>query len=121
MDLASLIGLIVAWVLVVITILLGGEMGMFINAPSLVSVVGGSIAARMMQFTMQQFAGALKSAGIAFMYKEITPLEVVNAVDEAAIAVRKDGLLALEPMLEAMEDEFMKEGLQMGGKLYKLL
>lgn len=87
---------------------------MFINAPSLVIVVGGSIAACMMQFTMPQFVGALKSAGIAFMYKEITPLELVNAIDEAAIAVRKDGLLALEPMLEAMDDPFMKEGLQMG-------
>ncbi len=114
MDIASLVGIILAWVLVVVTILLGGDMGMFVNAPSLVIVVGGSLAAVMMQFTLAQFLAAWGTAAKAFMYKETQNIDLITQIVEAAQVVRKEGLLALEGMMENFESEFLRAGLQMG-------
>lgn len=114
MDIASLVGIILAWVLVGITILLGGEMGMFVNAPSLVIVVGGSLAAVMMQFTLGQFIGAWKSAGIAFLYKETLTTDLITQIVDAAQVVRKEGLLALEGIMDEIDNDFLRNGLQMG-------
>lgn len=114
MDIASLVGIVLAWVLVAITILLGGEMGMFVNAPSLVIVVGGSLAAVMMQFTLAQFLGAWGTAAKAFMFKETSNLELITQIVESAQVVRKEGLLALEGMMDSFESDFLRSGLQMG-------
>ncbi|MBT3348683.1 MAG: flagellar motor protein PomA [Thiotrichales bacterium] len=114
MDIASLVGVVLAWSLVVVTILLGGEIGMFVNAPSLVIVVGGSLAAVMTQFTMPQFIGSWKSAGIAYLYKETSTTDLINQIIEAAQLVRKEGLLALEGIMDDIESDFLRKGLQMG-------
>ncbi|MBT3196820.1 MAG: flagellar motor protein PomA [Gammaproteobacteria bacterium] len=114
MDIASLIGLLLAWILVVITILLGGEIGMFVNAPSLVIVVGGSLAAVLMQFTLPQFLGAWGSAAKAFLFKETQTIDLIDQIVECAQVVRKEGLLALEGMMSSIESDFLRKGLQMG-------
>ncbi len=114
MDIASLIGIILAWVLVFITILLGGELGMFVNAPSLVIVIGGSLAGVMMQFTLAQFLGAWGTAAKAFFYKETQNTDLINQIVECAQVVRKEGLLALEGMMESIGSPFLRHGLQMG-------
>lgn len=114
MDIASLVGIVLAWVLVVVTILLGGEIGMFVNAPSLVIVIGGSLAAVMMQFTLAQFLGAWGTAAKAFLYKETENIDLITQIVEAAQVVRKEGLLALEGMMDSIESEFLRSGLQMG-------
>ena len=43
MDLATLIGLIGALIVITIAILLGGDFGTFVNIPSIVVVVGGLV------------------------------------------------------------------------------
>ena len=62
MDLASLVGLVGAFGIVVMAMMLGGELGMFINIPSVLIVVVGSIFAVMMKFELGQFLGAVKVA-----------------------------------------------------------
>ena len=55
MDLATLLGLIGAIGIVLTAIVTGGEIGLFINFPSIMIVVGGTIGAVMMKFTLPQF------------------------------------------------------------------
>ena len=96
MDLATLIGLLIAWVLVIGTIALGSGALVFINIPSLVIVLGGTIAVVMMRFTLAQAIGSIKMAMKAFLYKAETAEELIASVVDLAAIARKEGLLALE-------------------------
>lgn len=96
MDLATLIGLLTAWGLIIATIALGSGAMVFVNIPSLMIVLGGTIAVVMMRFTLSQFIGSIKTAMKAFMYKAEGPEELITVVVELAGVARKEGLLALE-------------------------
>jgi chemotaxis protein MotA len=95
-DLATLIGFLLAWGLIIATIALGSGALVFINAPSMMIVLGGAIAVVMMRFTLAQFIGAIKTAMKAFLYKAESPDELITSVVELATIARKEGLLALE-------------------------
>ena len=96
MDLATLIGAIAAWALIIATIALGSGALVFINAPSIMIVLGGTFAVVMMRFTLSQFLGAFKTAGKAFSHKGESAEELIAAVVDLATVARKEGLLALE-------------------------
>ena len=62
MDLATLIGLIGAFGIVLTSIMLGGSAGTFVNTPSLLVVLGGTVLVTMMKFSLSKFAGAASIA-----------------------------------------------------------
>ncbi len=96
MDLATLLGLLIAWGLIIATIALGSGALVFINAPSLMIVLGGTIAVVLMRFTVGQFIGSIKTAMKAFLYKAESTDDLINSVVDLAGIARKEGLLALE-------------------------
>ena len=96
MDLATLIGLLVAWALILGTIAMGSGAMVFVNVPSLIIVFGGTLAVVMMRFTLSQTIGSFKIAMKAFMYKAESPEELITVVIDLAGIARKEGLLALE-------------------------
>lgn len=96
MDLATLLGFLAAWGLIIATIALGSGAMVFVNVPSLMIVLGGSIAVVLMRFTLGQFIGSIKTAMKAFLYKSESPEELIASVVELATVARKEGLLALE-------------------------
>ncbi|NOQ81994.1 MAG: flagellar motor protein PomA [Methylophaga sp.] len=96
MDLATLIGVVIAWILIIGTIATGSGALVFINIPSLVIVLGGTMAVVMMRYSMGQFIGSIKVAMKAFMHKAETSEELITSVVELAGIARKEGLLALE-------------------------
>jgi chemotaxis protein MotA len=95
-DLATLLGFLAAWGLIIATIALGSGAMVFVNVPSLMIVLGGSIAVVLMRFTLGQFIGSIKTAMKAFLYKSESPEELIASVVELATVARKEGLLALE-------------------------
>jgi chemotaxis protein MotA len=95
-DLATLLGLLIAWGLIIATIALGSGALVFINAPSLMIVLGGTIAVVLMRFTVGQFIGSIKTAMKAFLYKAESTDDLINSVVDLAGIARKEGLLALE-------------------------
>ncbi len=96
MDLATLLGLITAWGLIIATIALGAAAGTFVNMPSLAIVLGGTFAVVLMRFTLGQFIGSIKTATKAFLHKSESPEAIIDNVVELAGIARKEGLLALE-------------------------
>jgi len=109
LDLATLIGLIGAFGIVMTSIVLGGSAGTFVNTPSLLVVLGGTVLVTMMKFSLGKFAGAASIAVKAFLYKPSNPEELIQESVELAKAARQGGLLALED--REISDEFMKTGL----------
>lgn len=96
MDLATLLGLVTAWGLIIATIALGAAAGTFVNMPSLAIVLGGTFAVVLMRFTLGQFIGSIKTATKAFLHKSESPQAIIDNVVELAGIARKEGLLALE-------------------------
>ena len=86
---------------------MSGELGMFLNAPSVIIVIGGSIFAVMAQF-VGQFLGAMKIAGKSFKNNLDDPAELIDQVVELADVARKGGLLALKVKKSIMT--FCKKG-----------
>ena len=58
MDLATLIGIVAAVGCIITAIMMGGEMGMFVNAPSIMIVVAGTFAVVTMKFSLSDMLGA---------------------------------------------------------------
>lgn len=111
MDLASLVGILGALALIVISMLMSGELGMFVNIPSVVIVVGGTIFAVMAKYGLGQFLGAIKVAGKSFKFKISDPVELITEVVGLADEARKGGLLSLEG--KEVSDDFLKRGIQL--------
>lgn len=111
MDLATLIGLIGAFAIVMSSIILGGSAGTFINTPSLLVVFGGTFLVTMIKFSLKSFLGAASIAVKAFIHKPLPPEELIETSVELAKSARQGGLLALEEA--EVPDEFMKSGLDL--------
>ncbi len=73
MDLATIVGMIGAIGFIVMAMVQGGDIGMFINVPSILIVFCGSLFVVLSQFSLGQFLGAGKIAAKAFMFKIEAP------------------------------------------------
>lgn len=111
MDLATIVGLIGCWAIVIFAMVLGGDPAMFFNVPSLLIVVGGSIFAVLMKYELSQFLGAGKVAGKAFSFKLPKPDAMIDEIVELAGDARKNGLLALEG--KEVSYDFLAKGIQL--------
>ena len=111
MDLATLLGLIGAWALIMGTIFMGGSAYMFLNIPSIAIVVVGSMFVVMMKFGMAQFLAAFKTAGKVFVDKMDKPEDLITEIVELADAARKGGLLSLEG--KEVGNDFLQNGIQL--------
>lgn len=111
MDLATIIGFVAAMGFVVMAMILGGDLSIFFNVPSVLIVFGGSIFVVLMQYPMSQFLTAGKVCGKAFSFKLQTPEDLIAKIVEMADAARKGGFLALEEA--EIENSFMQKGVDM--------
>ena len=109
MDLATLLGLIGAFAIVILAMLLGGSVLVFVNVPSILVVVVGTIFAVLMKFSLKQFLGAVGVAGKAFKFKEEAAEPLIEEIVELAGEARKGGLLSLEG--KEVSNEFLKKGI----------
>jgi chemotaxis protein MotA len=110
-DSATLIGMLGAIGFVVMAMVMGGDISMFINVPSILIVFGGTLFVVLSQHTLGQFFGAGKIGGKAFMFKIEAPDDLIQKIVEMADAARKGGFLALEEA--EIENEFMQKGVDM--------
>ncbi|HKJ87529.1 MAG TPA: motility protein A [Gammaproteobacteria bacterium] len=113
MDIATLIGLVAAFGLVLLGILLGGTLSSFLNAPGALIVVGGTMGAAMVSYPLDQVINTWRVVMKTFFHKAENPKDVIAELLEYAQTVRKEGVLALEDRVESLENPFMQKGLQM--------
>jgi len=114
MDLATVIGVILACGLILGSIVIGGgAIGSFIDYPSLMVVIGGAIAAAMISFPMKNFFSVFKVGMKVFFYKLDSIPRLIEEIVSLAETARRDGLLALEGRIEEIENPFVVLGIQM--------
>ncbi len=123
-DIASIVGLILAFGLVVFGIIMGEDdsgnatvimenLGSFIDVNSILIVVGGTIGALLIMFPLGQVMKMPKHLMILIMPRQFNPEAYIEAIVEAAKKARLSGLLSLEDDIAQMENVFMKTSLQM--------
>ncbi len=97
MDFATLIGLFVGTTVVALAILSGSDPSIFVNAPGLLIVIGGTLAVTLIKFplfdTIHAIIRALKQA---FWEELDTPEGLIAEAHNMAKIARKKDLLALE-------------------------
>ena len=116
MDIASLLGVILGIGMVLFGIIQNGGVGALINfldAPSAIITIGGSLSAVMCSNKLPGFIAGLKSIALPFKEKTVDPGETINKIIELSNVSRKEGLLALEEAANSIEDEFLKKGIML--------
>jgi chemotaxis protein MotA len=113
MDIASLVGLILMLV-AVIGVGIGSNIPQFIDGPSMGIVLLGTIGATLLSFPMPQVVGLVGVIkGVFLPTASVDLIGGVKQLVELATISRKDGILALEPKVAELTDEFLKKGLQL--------
>lgn len=114
MDPAALIGLVVAFVAIMVTNILEGGNPIHLFAPgALILIFIGTLAVCMASGTLPGTIGAIKWVVYALSAKKVDLAGSVEPLVKMAEKARREGLLALESEIESVEDEFMKRALQL--------
>lgn len=109
MDIASVVGFVLAYVILGTAISLGGPFILFVNAPSMLIVIGGTFAVTLMRVTLADFLGSFKIGLKGFFYKLDVPKNLIEESIELANIARKEGILALEG--REISNSFLERGI----------
>ncbi|WP_304221928.1 motility protein A [Gracilinema caldarium] len=114
MDLATIIGLVGAFTMLVMSIFTsGGTILTYMDLPSFLMVVVGSYFTLFINFSMSETLGIFKVIGLAFKIPNFGEQAIITKLMAFSERARREGLLALEEELEDLDDEFMKKGLRL--------
>jgi chemotaxis protein MotA len=113
MDIATFIGIVASALLLIISIMMGVGLTAFIDIPSVLIVVGGTICATMINYPLKEVINSFKVAKNAFFASSLTYGEIIANFVNYANKARKEGILALEASLPQIDDDFLKKGLQL--------
>jgi chemotaxis protein MotA len=93
--------------------MMGGGLGLFISVPSLMIVVGGTLGATLINYPLKDVLKVVSVVKNAFFDRHHTARELIANFVTLASRARKEGMLALEPMIKEMNDDFLRKGLQL--------
>lgn len=113
MDLATILGLVAAFALLLVSMLLGGSLLAFIDIPSVVVVIGCTSAAIFIAFPAGSVMNGMKAAKAAFFAPPTDPKAAIGLLSELSNRARREGLLSLEAAASEAQDDFLKRGLLM--------
>jgi chemotaxis protein MotA len=112
MDPATIIGVVVAFIIIfVVQALEGGSAGSILLLPALLLVFGGTIGAAMAGGVLKDTIGLGGALKRAFLAKVPPPNELVDTVVGLAERARREGLLALEDAAKEVTQPFLRRGL----------
>ena len=115
MDLATLIGFVLAWGALIYGAYHAthGELGAYINPAEMMLVGGCAIGAAMWSMPLHSVISALKSTKKALFSKDTHVQHLITEMVQYAETARRDGVLALESVAREAPDPFLRRGLQL--------
>ena len=113
-DLGTLIGLFAGITIIIIGILQsGGKLFWFFSFNSILIVVGGTLAATMVNLPLKAVRNLFNILKNVFKGEDYDYVGIINEIVEKAQKARKDGLLSLEADLTNMREGFFKNGIEL--------
>jgi chemotaxis protein MotA len=116
LDLATVIGLVLALFSIGISAYIGGVdvSILFKRYEAFILVFGGTIAATMISFPMKTFLRGIRTGfAMSFTEPQYHEHEIIANLVTFAEKARREGLLALENEAAELDDEFMRKGIQL--------
>lgn len=113
MDLGTVVGLVLILGLLFGAMAMGVGIGPYIDIPSVLIVFGGSIAALLISFKMEQMKNFVKIFMIAIKPPQEDIPELIKKLVEYSTQARRDGILSLEQAANNETNEFLRKGLSM--------
>nr|WP_320009522.1 MotA/TolQ/ExbB proton channel family protein [uncultured Desulfobulbus sp.] len=113
MDIATLIGIVLAFGLMLWAILMGGPLTIFIDPPSIAVVFGGTLGVSLINFPLADVLGMIAIFKKTVLIKEQDTNKLIAQMLEFANKARKGGILSLQDQIDSIEDQFMVKALQM--------
>jgi len=112
-DIATLIGVVGAGALIIWAILMGGSLTQFVNVPSMIMVIGGTIMALLANYPLAKVIGVIAILKKTLMVATGDPKAYIEKLVGYAEQARKEGMLALEEHAENEENDFLRKGLRL--------
>jgi hypothetical protein len=114
MDRISVIGLLIG-VLAIVggQILEGGHLGALAQPTALLIVVGGTLGAVMLQSPYATFVRGMRMVKWIWYPPVVDHLQLIQQVTGWSQVSRREGLLALDAVVNELKDEFTRKGLQL--------
>lgn len=91
----------------------GGHLSSLLSLPAFVIVIGGTIGATVIGFTMKELKNVPTLIRIGFMGKDFDPTDMIRILVRFAEKARREGLLALEEELSSVDNDFVRKGMQL--------
>lgn len=111
MDITTIIGIIGGLAFIINGILGNGSIGNFIDTPSVMIVMGGTLCAVIASFPFSMLKNVGKHFMKLFSNKKFRVEPIIDLLVEFAQLARKNGLLALEEKANELDDPFFKQGI----------
>lgn len=117
MDLASLLGMIFGFAMVIFGIVTGdGGFSLlqnFIDLPSIIITIGGSLMGVLASNKLSFMGTGFKSIALSMKEPSYDPAAMISNIINLSNVARKEGLLALEEAASEIEDTFLKKGIML--------
>ncbi|HUW17742.1 MAG TPA: MotA/TolQ/ExbB proton channel family protein [Sedimentisphaerales bacterium] len=113
MDIATIIGTLLGFIVITAAIVAGGGWQIFIHLPSLAITIGGMLCATLIHFSLSQFLAIFTIVKKTIVTKIPTQAELIQKMVNYAAINRRDGALALEQEIPKANNAFFSRGLQM--------
>jgi chemotaxis protein MotA len=113
LEISTLIGLIGAFAFIIISIMMGGDIGGFIDPGSIMIVVGGVVCATMVAYPMDVLKTIPKLIGLTFKAQKMDINKDLDMIINIANVARREGILALEETIKDSDDPFLKKGIML--------
>ena len=107
MDISSVVGLVVAIGAVLGAILSAGDLGSFIDIPSVIVVVLGLIGVTFIKWPLEAVLGLAKFVMKVFFFAPADPKSTIDEICSLAETARRESVFALEKV--PIEDAFLKK------------
>lgn len=114
MDFTTLIGLIIGFAALIIAFIFeGGSLGALLSVSAGLIVIGGTIGATVLSFTIGELKKVPALLRISFQNRDYDFIALINQIVQLADQARREGLLSLEQNLSEIQDPFLKMGVQL--------
>jgi chemotaxis protein MotA len=113
MDIATIIGILLGFMVITTAIVAGGGWQIFVHIPSMAITIGGMLCATLIHFSLPQFLGIFSIVKKTIIAKIPSQPELIQKMVNYAAINRRDGALALEQEIPKLDNSFFIKGLQM--------
>jgi|YNPNPStandDraft_1061719.scaffolds.fasta_scaffold01612_7 chemotaxis protein MotA len=114
MDLATVIGLFLAWGAFLGSVLMEGtHITALLNIPAAVLVIGGTMGATIFSYPLEQLKKIPLLVKKALFAEPVDMVGTVNTIINLARKARREGILVLEQETRTLENRFLSTGIQL--------